>query len=703
MSLRRKIKVTMMSIITRIFTLLSLVVLLLVANVALRVYEWTHSSTVITMEIPQFNLLDLTDAKNANSEITSLAQEHFAQQVYHAPVYGTKIAQRTKSLPKIEFKKIDKKIDIFDEAWGDIEFKNDQNESWKEIRGDVALPVHESFEPQKIATVGLPASTLVALFDGFKYEAMAVADVAPEEVKPVIANISEPTKFSEPKIVEDRVSTISAKSEEQELAFFEYEEETEVSAIKQTELSHPQIVTNKQKEMFDYSQPAPKVSSVDQAKVAQENVDFFNIIQETQMPIKEASPQVKAKPQPLIAASTQAKKKEASSVNALVTSQHNALTVVHGLSVSSQVKALRYFDLRAVDDGQSIFQDNGSSEVELKESLQSMNNSRSFLLLNREHVVTHVDVPFAPGRADLTVPALEKEFAEKFQVRNQKIPRGMVLVELDERTEDIKLDGAKYATSFLDEKFKIVKPESATYVMFYGVEIGNRTLVTVDSRGKSSPRIIHVFEDELTFDPNLYLEQKDLVVTLKEEGLMSQKGKELAIAAEDVRLTLTNIQSERLGTNTYKLKAPALLMGSRHYITLTHQREEIFVGVDDSKAISVPSEELITAVIGKFKLQGHASACLIQVNLDRPAKKYDVMAESHQETHVSYALVLDKDGGFYESMGEDSKKLFIMSESQAGDAFTQNAKIDIKIDFLDGTSKTFSSFCSPNTYLVEQL
>ena len=692
----------MMSIITRIFTLLSLVVLLLVANVALRVYEWTHSSTVITLEIPKINLLDLNTAKNTNSEIASLAQEHFERQVYLEPVFGTKIAQRTKSLPKIEFKKIDKKIDIFEEAWGDIELNNGQTESWKEIRGDVALPVQENFEPQKIAANSLPASTMVALFDGFKYEDMAVAKAEVEVVKPVIAEITEPTKVAAPKIVEDRVSTISAKSEDQELAFFEYEEETEVSATKQKEVSPPQVVINKQAEMFDYSQPAPTVSSLDQTKVAQENVEFFNLIQETQMPSKkEKAPKAQVAPE-IASVSSRHDEKNRGYKNSFMSSQ-NAMTVVRGLSVSSQVKELRYFDLRAVDDGQSIFQDNGTSEVVLKETLQSINNSRSFLLLNREHVVTHVDVPFAPGRADLTVPALEKEFAEKFQVRNKKIPRGMVLVELDERTENIKLDGAAYATSFLDEKFKEVKPDSATYAMFYGVEIGNRTLVTIDSRGKSSPRIIHVFEEELTFDPNLYLEQKDLVVTLKEEGLMSQRGKELAIAADDLSLTLSNVKSERMGTNTYRLKAPALLMGSRHYLTLTHQREEIFVGVDDSKTIKVPSEELITAVIGKFKLQGHASACLIQVNLDRPAKKYDVMAESHQETHVSYALVLDKDGGFYESMGEDSKKLFIMSESQAGEAFTQNAKINIKIDFLDGTSKTFSSFCSPNTYLVEQL
>ena len=692
-----------MSILTRIFTLLSLVVLLLVANIALRSYEWTNSTTVITLEIPRLQLLDLSDTEITQAEGQSAALAQFEQQVYELPTFGTKIAQRSKALPKIEFKKIDKKIDIFEEAWGDVELLDNQNESWKEIRGDVSLPVQEDFEPQMVIATSLSTTTLVALFEGVKPEETAVAKIETEEIKTVASSLAQPVETTMPQVVEDRVSTVSAKSEEQELAFFEYEDDKDLAAPASKVLEEQKPEAQKEVIAFDYSQTTPQLAKIDEAKVAQENVEFFNLIQETQMPAKKAKAP-KAQTAPAIAAvTTQPNKSAPSRANALVSSQHNALTVVHGLSVSSQIRELRYFDLRAVDDGQTIFQDNGSGEVELKETLQSINNSRSFLLLNREHVVTHVDVPFAPGRADLTVPAMEKEFAEQFQVRNQKNPRGMVLVELDEKTENIVLDGAKHERTFLNEKFEKVQPEAATYVLFYGVEVGNRTLVTTDSRGKSSPRIIHVFEEELTFDPNLYLEQKDLVVTLKEEDLLSRKAKELSVAADDLSLTLSNVKSERLGTNTYRLKAPALLMGSRHYLTLTHQREEIFVGLDDSKTVYVPSEDLISAVIRKFKLEGHASACLIQVNLDRPAKKYDVMAESHQETHVSYAMVLDKDGGFYESMGEDSKKLFIMSESQAGEAFTQNAKINIKIDFLDGTSKTFSSFCSPNTYLVEQL
>lgn len=683
----------MMSIFTRLFTLFSFAVLLVVTQIGMRAYEWKTASTSIDLNYQWPELLSLhVDESREKISAKSTIVSAYESQSYKLPSFETKLAKSSRSLPKIQFKTIDKSINIFEEAWGDVELDSEEKGQWREIRGDISIPQHIELEAEKIEGIQIEATQMVALFEGFKFEDnVMVAEVAPVEEKA--------DRSVETKIIADEVTLLAAKSIDQDPEFFEYE--SDVMPVDATTKA-PQIVAAEKKlEAFDYSAPKPSIAQIDEAKIAKENLRFFNLV-ETEMPEVAVKQSKKTAASPQIAMTTQAPRKDNKSQNGMLAT-HNAMTVVHGLSVSSQVTELRHFDLRAVDDGQTIIQDNGTGQIALKETLRSANNSRSFLLLNREHVVTHIDVPFAPGRADLSVPAFEKDFAEKYQVRNQKEPRGLVMVELDERTENITMDGAQFATEFLDEKFKKTKLENATYVLFYGVEVGNRTMSSTDSKGLISKRVIHVFEEELTFDPNLYLERKDIVVALKEEGIMSQKARDLAIAGDDVALTFSNIKSERLSTNTYKLRAPALLMGSRHYLTLSHQREEIFVGVDESKTVYVPSEELISAVIRKFKLQGHASACLIQVNLDRAAKKYDVMAESHQETHVSYAMVLDEDGGFYESLGEDSKKIFIMSESQSGDAFTQNSKINIKIDFLDGSTKTFSSFCSPNTYLVEQL
>jgi hypothetical protein len=108
-------------------------------------------------------------------------------------------------------------------------------------------------------------------------------------------------------------------------------------------------------------------------------------------------------------------------------------------------------------------------------------------------------------------------------------------------------------------------------------------------------------------------------------------------------------------------------------------------------------------VIKKFGLQGNSKACLIQVNLEKPAKKYDLFAESYGQSHVSYGLALDEDGQFYETLGEKSRRLFVMSENQGGDELAENAKINVRIEYQDGTKRSFSTFCSANTYLVEQL
>jgi hypothetical protein len=228
-------------------------------------------------------------------------------------------------------------------------------------------------------------------------------------------------------------------------------------------------------------------------------------------------------------------------------------------------------------------------------------------------------------------------------------------------------------------------------------------LTSVRSDGRKSQRIIHVHEEEMTFDANLYGQSGDLVLSLSEEGMLSRTRHDLVISGENVSMTFGGERAQKISPANYKLRAPPLLLGSRHYVTLTHQKEEIFVGVEKSTEVEVPSEDLIREVIRKFGLEGHAAACLIQVNLDRPAKRYEVLAESHGQSHVSYGLVLDKDGQFYESLGESSRRLFIMSENQGGEEAARNAKINIRIEYQDGSKRNFASFCSPNTYLVEQL
>jgi hypothetical protein len=70
---------------------------------------------------------------------------------------------------------------------------------------------------------------------------------------------------------------------------------------------------------------------------------------------------------------------------------------------------------------------------------------------------------------------------------------------------------------------------------------------------------------------------------------------------------------------------------------------------------------------------------------------------------MTYAQVLDSDGKFYDSVSDKTRKIIVIGESQGSSDVFADAKINIKIQYQDGSSQFLNSYCSPNTYLVEQL
>ncbi|HLW56518.1 MAG TPA: hypothetical protein VKY27_03980, partial [Bacteriovoracaceae bacterium] len=80
-----------------------------------------------------------------------------------------------------------------------------------------------------------------------------------------------------------------------------------------------------------------------------------------------------------------------------------------------------------------------------------------------------------------------------------------------------------------------------------------------------------------------------------------------------------------------------------------------------------------------------------------------IASESVANGLVTSSQVLDQDGKFYDSVGPKSNKIIILGENFGPIDQSQDGKVNIKIDYLDGSTRFLSSYCSPNTYLVEQL
>lgn len=692
-------------------TTISLMALLLVVAVGVRLQVLMTERTIV--EWPLAPSLYTEGEERAQAHVPQYAAAFSAYELpdFSSELAKTKIASvsRIPRQARPTFQKIDKEINILEEVFAPGQMQVEPADGqWRAIQGSIDLPKDPVLEISKVEATDLPTSSLVALMDTFVLPTETIVAVAPAEAVPAKADFV-PVQLV-PK-VEDKVTTSQSSVTEvdAEPEFFEYEKGTsldvaakvaaaEYSAEPSAQAPSESPVSTQAKaepedELQTYSYSSPVAPVPAPAPVAAVT---------TQAPTpakKSVSTQVPGPAQEVV--STQEPTPSQQGVGFVAANV--ATTKVSAFSVDSSISEIRNFELRAHDDSTQIIKDNGSGAALISETVVGESGARSFELIHRDHVPTHADVPVVSGNVELDIPVFTKNFLSKYALPHQQKPLGFFLVELDDETEGVHLDGLKNAQNFFTADFRPTTTGDHRYVLVSGVEVGNRLVTYTRGDGKISQKIVHIYEEEVTFDPNLYAQTGDIVLNLFEEDLLSRSRRELSISGEQVELTFSGVKADKLSTASYRLRAPPLLLGSRHYVTLGHQNEEIFVGVDKSKDVDVPSEPLIREVIRKFGIQGNSAACLVQINLDGAIRKYEVLAESHGQGHVSYGLALDEDGQFYESLGENSRRLFIMSENQSGDATAENAKINVRLEYQNGSKRNFSTFCSPNTYLIEQL
>jgi hypothetical protein len=127
------------------------------------------------------------------------------------------------------------------------------------------------------------------------------------------------------------------------------------------------------------------------------------------------------------------------------------------------------------------------------------------------------------------------------------------------------------------------------------------------------------------------------------------------------------------------------------------------VGVRDNNNVTVPSENFMRFILSNVEGSKLGNRCLVQVNLTKKAQKIDVASESVDQSLMTTTQMLDSDGKFYDSFSNKTRKIIIIGEGQEGSVVSPDAKVNIKIQYEDGSVQFLNSYCSPNTYLVEQL
>ncbi len=361
---------------------------------------------------------------------------------------------------------------------------------------------------------------------------------------------------------------------------------------------------------------------------------------------------------------------------------------------------LNNFRIRFQDDS-SEMGDTGSGDVVFKASLSSTTKTtRSMVILKPGFIPTSTDLILSNDFYDLSVPMIEEEtFNNEIHNFEGSGPVGAVLVELDDETELAQLDVPFGKVILLDGDMKITEREDFRYQLFMGVKAGNALLTYKTQKNSQVQKIIHVHEREVTFDSNFFEDVKSNNVKIFEEDLMARENSPLITGAGEIRIFASQKTATKVSNNIYRLDFDRSHLGGRRYLELNHQGETLFAGFRGTSSITMPSLNL-RKYIESYKTAG---SCLVQVNLKKKVLNVDIGSESVESSLMTSVQMLDSDGKFYDSVSEKTRKVIIVGEGQGANVVSRDGKINVKVEYVDGTSDYLSTFCSPDTYLVEQL
>jgi hypothetical protein len=155
--------------------------------------------------------------------------------------------------------------------------------------------------------------------------------------------------------------------------------------------------------------------------------------------------------------------------------------------------------------------------------------------------------------------------------------------------------------------------------------------------------------------------------------------------------------------NAFTTKIDKTILGGRKYLELNHLSEPVFVGYREQTKLEVPSENFMRYVLSSSDSGTLSNMCLVQMNLNKKINSIDIGRESQDSSSEIKVQYIDKNGKFYNSASSQTHKIIISGEMMDNHGDQTDSKINIKINYQDNSTQFMSSYCSPNTYLVEQL
>jgi hypothetical protein len=368
---------------------------------------------------------------------------------------------------------------------------------------------------------------------------------------------------------------------------------------------------------------------------------------------------------------------------------------------NGEKKAVKNFDIHFLDSPNDYVTDHSSGEAIIKNKVDIDGSIRRITVSANNYMRTNHDLIIEDDDILVNIPLLSHQtvyqMAENNLIENYQ-EKAYLLVELDDHIEDVNIIGHGVHKIYLNRNYRVVNSGDSdySYIMFLGAPAGNQIVSYKMSDNKVVTKIAHLTKDELHFDINIITKEISDQLIIEEYNLLSKRSTPLEIYSKNIIRLHDNSTPSKRGMGVYEFDKNASIFGVRSYYELKHLKESIFVGVVGSRVVKIPTEEVIAKVLHQFKITDFKDQCIVQIDLSEKVPRtidYHGILENGG-MHIEL-LALDGDGHFYSEIGLDTKKIFLKGEKQG--------YMGIRLDLANDTNVYLTSFCSDQTYLIEQL
>lgn len=359
------------------------------------------------------------------------------------------------------------------------------------------------------------------------------------------------------------------------------------------------------------------------------------------------------------------------------------------------IENVRSFQFIPAYNNQDALFDRGEGEINLSRELNTKFATIPGRVIADNFVRTSLDVLLEEGDFGINVPVFYAEDFNNFLTsKNANLPGGFVLIELDELVDDVNLETDEGKYLYLNDSFKIVDKLQATFVLIAGVKPGN-VLIKYLIGDQIAQKIIHVVEDEVFFENASFVRGDLDIFDLIEEGLLIKKEKALDISNEQIKYFNYQTTSQKESLYTYSIKTPYKSLGARKYLELTHLKAPIFLGYYEKTSLVVPNQEFIDYILDAFNYDNLETSCMIQLNLENHPEEIFYSGNAYNGQLGLEVKYLDGEGKLYSELTETTEKIFINGD--------RHGVVNIEVKYYEGKYDYIQTYCSMDTYLIEQL